>query len=155
MNSEPHSEMLTEFKLLTWAQVKPIWDTELWPGRDSEPVTSMKFLGGYDMDYKNRTPIFIGLMAREAIIGVNSIVRTEGCEWRSRGLWVSPFFRGNGHGVQLLQESAAKARVEGGLKIWSLPKREAFRSYEKAGFKQASEWSEHDWGTNCYVIRSL
>ncbi len=76
-----------------WEYISPIWDVHLWPSRDSEPVTSMKYLGGYDMAYKDEIPFFIGGVINGRIVAVNSYVRTTNSEWRSRGLWVDPEHR--------------------------------------------------------------
>ena len=136
---------------LPWEEVKPIWDNELWPGRDSEPVTSMKWLGGYDMEYKKQTPIFIGLSISGEVIGVNSFVRTEDTEFRSRGLWVHPDHRGCGLGKRLLHTTVDWIADEGGTFVWTMPREEAMPVYASAGFVRASDWIQQEWGTNCYA----
>ncbi|KPL06626.1 hypothetical protein AMJ86_07825 [bacterium SM23_57] len=144
-----------KFETLRWIDVKPIWDSHLWPGRDSEPVTSMKYLGGYDMEYKNQKPKFIGFTLGGQIVATNSYVRTTGTEWRSRGLWVHEDFRGQGNGELLLECMLKDIREEGGNMVWTLPRKEALGVYEKVGFIRSTGWKEHDWGTNCYAIACL
>jgi len=141
-----------ELQNLTWEQVKPIWDTKLWPGRDSEPVTSMKYLGGYDMALKDANPHFIGVVVGEHIIAVNSYVPTGANEWRSRGLWVDSNFRKQGHAKTLLKFMLTHVRDIGGTMIWTMPRMDALAAYESVGFVRTTEWSEHDWGTNCYAM---
>lgn len=144
-----------EIQNLTWEQVKPIWDTELWPGRDSEPVTSMKYLGGYDMGLKLATPLFVGIVAGAHIIAVNSFVSTREFEWRSRGLWVDPNFRGQGHAKRLLEHMLMCAELRNASMVWTMPRREALPVYQSAGFIRTSGWIQQEWGENCYAIASL
>ena len=140
------------FKRLTWEQVKPVWDTYLWPGRDSEPVTSMMYLGGYDLSYKDRDPIFIGIIDDDgAAIAVNSYVDTVGTEFRSRGLWVHPKYRGSGHARDMLKSMMSHVHELGGDTIWTMPRRGALEAYESVGFQKTSQWKKNDWGVNCYA----
>ena len=145
-----------EIRQITWEQTKPIWDTYLWPGRDSEPVTSMKYLGGYDMAYKAQEPRFIGIEnAQGILVAVNSYVLTHGTEFRSRGLWVDPQFRRLGYAKVLLEYMLDFIATEGGTMVWTMPRRGALEAYESAGFIRTTGWSEEGWGVNCYAIASL
>ncbi len=144
-----------ELRRLDWDQVKPIWDTKLWPGRDSEPVTSMKYLGGYEMPYKDQTPTFMGIVTGDHIVAVNSYVRTHDDEYRSRGLWVDPNFRGQGHAKSILEYMADWIQQEGGTTVWTMPREEALPAYQAAGFIRTSGWFNADWGRNCYALKSL
>jgi len=146
---------MLNFESLTWEQVKPVWDTKLWDGRDSEPVTSMKYLGGYDMEYKARPPFFIGLVLNDEIVAVNSYTSTAGTSWRSRGLWVHPWHRRNGYAKEILRETREHIKLMGGTFVWTMPRREALPAYESAGFIRTTGWSTHEWGENCYAISSL
>ena len=141
-----------DLEILTWEQVKPVWDTSLWPGRNSEPVTSMKYLGGYDMGYKREEPRFVGFINdSEEIVAVNSYVLTTITEWRSRGLWVHPKHRGHGYARDMLQYMIDDIKSMGGRKIWTMPRRGALEAYEASGFTKTSEWEKHEWGVNCYA----
>ena len=144
-----------ELKNLNWEQVKPIWDTKLWPGRDSEPVTSMKYLGGYDMGLKVAIPQFIGIVTGDHILAVNSFVPVSDTEWRSRGLWVEPKFRGQGHAKKLLEYMLMCIKNRNASMVWTMPRREALPVYQSAGFIRTSGWMKQDWGENCYAIASL
>ena len=143
-----------EYVHIDWSDVKPIWDTHLWPGRDSEPVTSMKYLGGYDLDLKNEKPTFIGFKLDDEIVGVNSYVRTGKREFRSRGLWVHPEHRQKGTAFTMLHKMSEEVRAKGGWTIWTMPRAEALKAYESAGFVRTSPWMQQEWGTNCYAILS-
>ena len=140
---------------LSWDQVKPIWDGELWPGRDSEPVTSMMYLGGYDMEYKNLDATFLGIVVDDEIVGVNSYVPTEPHEFRSRGLWVRPDKRGKGYANKLLQATIMDAVEEGGRYLWTMPREDALPAYKSVGFIRTSGWFNADWRRNCYALKSL
>lgn len=144
-----------EIRRLTWEEVQPIWNLRLWFGRDSEPVTSMMYLGGYDMAYKEQTPVFLGVKPAENVIAVNSYVRTEGTQYRSRGLWVDPDFRGKGLAKKLLTHMLQCIRDEGGTMVWTMPREEALSAYESAGFVRTTDWFDQEWGRNCYAMTSL
>ena len=145
-----------ELRQLSWEQVKPIWDTYLWPGRDSEPVTSMKYLGGYDMGYKKQAPHFIGIESPSgALVAVNSYVRTHGDEFRSRGLWVDHVHRRLGYASTMLSYMLDFIAQQGGRMVWTMPREGALEAYQKAGFIRTTGWDTNDWGRNCYAIASL
>ena len=140
-----------DLEILTWEQVKPIWDTHLWPGRDSEPVTSMRYKGGYDMSFKDQTPNFIGIVDLGEVIAVNSYVLTSGTMFRSRGLWVHPRFRGCGYAKELLNYMINDVRYTDASMIWTMPRRGALEAYESVGFERTTEWEKQGWGVNCYA----
>lgn len=143
---------MSDFEVLIWEDVKPIWDTYLWPGRDSQPVTSMKYLGGYNIEYKKQEPLFIGFVEQpDQVIAVNSYVHNENHLWRSRGLWVHPRYRGCGLAKGLLQYMIDDVQHQGGKAIWTMPRRGALEAYESVGFEKTSVWEKHDWGVNCYA----
>lgn len=146
---------MSNFEILTWEQVKPIWDTHLWPGRDSEPVTSMKYKGGYDMSFKTEEPQFVGFVDLGETIAVNSYVRTSGTMFRSRGLWVHPRFRGCGYAKDLLNHMINDVRNTDGSMIWTMPRRGALEVYEAVGFERTTEWEKQGWGVNCYARYDL
>ena len=150
---------MSDFEILKWSDVKPIWDNHLWPGRDSQPVTSMKYLGGYDMDYKKQTARFIGFVDDDGlqVVAVNSYVPTltTGKEWRSRGLWVHPKYRGLGYARDILQYMIDDVQKAGGKMIWTMPRRGAMEAYYSVGFEQISDWIKQDWGVNCYARINL
>ena len=144
------------FEILEWQDVEPIWNTHLWPGRESQPVTSMVYMGGYNMEYKNEKPVFIGMVEDpDQVVAVNSYVYNEEGVWRSRGLWVHPDHRGKGFAKHLLLYMIDDVEQRGGKYIWTMPRREALQTYESVGFRKVSNWEQHDWGTNCYAIKTL
>jgi len=140
-----------DLDILTWEHVKPIWDNHLWPGRDSYPVTSMIYLGGYDMQYKDEEPHFVGFTDIGEIIAVNSYVRNKAQTWRSRGLWVHPKFRGRGYAREILKYMIDDVKQRGGDWIWTMPRRGSLEVYEAVGFERTTDWEKQGWGVNCYA----
>jgi predicted GNAT family N-acyltransferase len=142
-------------KYITWEDIKPIWATELWSGRvNVEPVTSMKYLGGHDMELKKKTPHFIGVFKNDELVGVNSFVRTSKTQFRSRGLWVNPEHRGNGYAQELLYWMKSEVLALGGWTIWTLPRQASYSTYASVGFIQTTPYTELEWGNNCYALAS-
>lgn len=147
---------------ITFEEILPMWE-HLWEGRKSpiEPVTSMVYLGGYDMSIKTAyEPMFLGVFDEDnpdELVAVNSGVRTSPTLYRSRGLYVLESHRRKGFASWLLEETVDQARTEGCIWVWSLPRQSAYPTYVQAGFNKTSEWIENEveFGPNCYVIRSL
>ena len=141
---------------ITWEEILGIWKEELWPDRVSsiEPVSAMKYLGGYDLDLQEQDPIFFGAIDKGVVCGVNSIVRTAPHQFRSRGLWVDPEKRRQGLGKDLLSWSISAARGHDAYEMWSAPRRDALPVYESVGFVRTSDWFDEgmEFGPNCYVL---
>lgn len=144
---------------IQWEEILPIWKEELWPDRVSpiEPVSAMKYLGGYNLEIQDEDPIFFGAHSKGVIYGVNSIVRTAPTQFRSRGLWVDPEKRGQGLGKDLLKWSMSAAKHHGAREVWSAPRKSAWPTYESVGFIRTSDWFDEgmEFGPNCYVLVSL
>ena len=147
---------------ITFDEVLPMWK-QLWKGRTSpiEPVSSMVYLGGYDLSIKTAyTPMFLGVFDEDnpdELVAVNSGVKTSPELYRSRGLYVLESHRGNGFASWLLEEIIDQARTEGCIAVWSLPRQSAYPAYVKSGFRKTSEWIDDgvEFGPNCYVIRDI
>ena len=60
---------------ITFNDIQPVWEKQLWPNRQSpiKPMSSMLYKGGYDMDiYNLYTPTFFAVLNNSGkIIGVN------------------------------------------------------------------------------------
>jgi GNAT superfamily N-acetyltransferase len=144
---------------INFNEILPIWKNNLWPDRKSpiEPVTSMKYLGGYDLALKEFKPIFLAIKDNDKIVGVNSGVKTSQSLFRSRGLWVDPEYRGKNFGVMLLEETIKIAKEQKLLYVWSVPRVTALNTYLKAGFKKTSDFFDEkmEFGPNCYVLKNL
>jgi GNAT superfamily N-acetyltransferase len=158
-------------KKISWEEILPIWQTKLWPKsvRQSpiEPNSAMCFFKQwqtnddgvrelneyYDLENMKFTPTFWGCFDGDKLIGVNSGHMCINKEYRSRGLWVDPEYRGVLLGTKLLMKTISQGYHEGAVLCWSYPRLESWHTYQKAGFQQKGhnfwcEWEESETGTN-------
>jgi len=140
---------------ITFDEIYHIWNTQLWPTRESsiETHSAMNFLGGYDMKNMISTPTFFAYKLDKQIVGVNSGHLCHDNSYRSRGLFVFPEYRKQGIGKILLLATIDKGINEGANYIWSYPKQSSWATYESAGFNLASPWeiSELDLNAYCHL----
>lgn len=149
---------MMKIKKITFEDVLPIWQTQLWPGRkDIKPMSSMVFLGGYNMSIYNYVPTYWGIFKNGKLIGVNSGFRTDSNVYRSRGLYVFPEYRNQGLSKILLSATIDQGVEEGCNLIWSLPRKDALYAYEAVGFVKCSDWLSENMvsGPNCYVKKDI
>jgi GNAT superfamily N-acetyltransferase len=152
-----------KIKLIDFETIFPIWRDRLWPGRTDaiEPFSAMTIDRDYDMSFAESEPVFLAGYEGERIIAVNSchLAGYNACGdlmARSRGLWVDEEFRGLGYGFKILDRTCDMAAGLGAELIWSYPRQSSFRTYEKVGFVQLSEWLENgENGPNCYAAKRL
>jgi len=140
--------MLT--KRITFEEILPIWETKLWPGRESAIEThsvmtwphSMVYFQReeYDMSIFNYDAHFWGTFIDGDLVGVNSGHLTSNTEYRSRGIWVDPSFRGKGIAQILLQMTNHSAVMSGADMIWTMPRKTALSSYTRFGFKTVGDF---------------
>lgn len=162
-------------KKITWEDILPIWKNELWPSsvRTSpiEPTSAMCLYNTlnndkddipaqYDLENMNFTPTFWGCFIDNTLIGVNSGHMCIGREYRSRGLWVDPKYRGMAIGTKLLLKTISQGYHEGAILCWSYPRFESWMTYKNAGFYRQNynfqfEWEESETGKNVKCIISL
>lgn len=146
---------------VTFDDIQPIWEKQLWPNRQSpiKPMSSMLYKGGYSMDiYNLYTPTFFAVLNNAgSIIGVNSGHRTAEKIYRSRGIWVDPIYRNKKISGLLFCELFGQAMKENCEGVWSVPRKEALPAYEKVGFERTSEFFNEgmEFGPNCYVYATL
>ena len=130
---------------ITFAEIKPIWENQLWPGRkDIEPVSAMLYLKGYSMKHFELPAAYFGIYDNEQLIAVNSGHMCADMSFRSRGLWVHPDHRKRGLGVQLLQKTITTGSKMNCTFCWSLPRQTSWPVYERAGFSLTSDWIKTD-----------
>ena len=155
----------------TFEDIFPYWTNELWVGRVSkiEHMSSLKwnsymwFMHGNVEITKDHsifdkyTPIFFNVKVGDEIIGVNSGFKTDDKIYRSRGLWVKPEHRGNGHSKTLLKQTIKQGRKEGCTHIWTMPRKTALPAYESVGFNKIGGWIDEkvEFGPNCIAMRKL
>jgi GNAT superfamily N-acetyltransferase len=146
---------------INFETILPIWNDKLWLGRvsDIKPMSSMVYLGGYDVSiYKKYSPTFFAVYNSAGdIIGVNSGHKTTDNLYRSRGLWVDPLYRLKGISGILFCELYGQAIKESCIAIWSIPRKTALPAYKKYGFKQTSEFFDNamEFSPNCYVYKEI
>ena len=162
-------------KKITWEEILSVWQNDLWPSsvRSSaiEPTSAMSLfkiwrqnedgtadlVNHYDLENMKSTPTFWGCFIEDKLIGVNSGHMCVGKEYRSRGLWVNPKYRGMSIGTKLLVKTVAQGYHEGAILCWSYPRFESWLSYHYAGFRRRDhnfnfEWEESETGNNSKCI---
>ena len=145
-------------KLITWEIIKEVWTNFLWPIRNSpiESNSAMNYLGGYSYNNMNTSPTFFGYYDGDYLIGVNSGHMCENNQYRSRGLYVSDKYRGQGIGVKLLLATIDQAKIENADMIWSLPRQSSWKTYSVAGFVLSSDWFQTETSnSNAYCRLNL
>lgn len=151
--------MPAEICRIRFEEIFPVWDKHLWPNRTT-PIraqSSMLLNGEHDMSVYNNPVYFYKATVDKCVAGVNSVFLTTKGEYRSRGLFVFPEFRGRGVGKHLLEEGIRHAQEKGAQCIWSLPRMSALKTYETAGFQfsHPAEDAKVEFGPNVYVIKNI
>lgn len=139
---------------ITFDQAKRLWSL-LWPNSKLKPQSSLTYPTGYDMSiYEKYEPVFFGALSDDILVGINSGFKSNDTHYRSRGLYTLPEYRGQGVAYNLLLKTIRRAKEENCELIWTIPRKESFHVYERAGFEQVSEWSSEgmDFGINCYAV---
>lgn len=147
------------FKEITWEEILPMWRDHLWLNRITpiEPVSAMRYLGGYDMLNMESTPYFQGMVIDDQLVGVNSGHETGNGQFRSRGLYILPAHRGQRLGSHLLLYTISIAKTLNCNTVWSFPRESSLITYEMAGFCKTSYWMQDgvEFGPNCYVLHNI
>ncbi len=127
--------------VLTFEQIKEIWEKELWPNRESPIETHSAMTWPYDgnplefdMDIFKYDPSFFGVFHNGRIIGVNSGHRTKDNIYRSRGIWVDPESRKKGIS-QLLFDGTEKQAIKDAIWTCLLSTTKAAEEEEKRGWE--------------------
>lgn len=90
------------------------------------------------------------------MVGVNSGHRTNDSQYRSRGIWVDPRYRGLGVSTQLFQALEHQAVMEGCEMIWSIPRVTALPAYTSFGFvAQGDSFVTETSPENVYVRKDI
>lgn len=142
---------------ISFETVLPIWQTELWPYRQSriEPSSAMLFNSDkFDIGNFSLPKWFLGYYVDNKLIGVNSgHMCTDGTS-RSRGLWVNCEYRNHGYGKLLLSQTIELARQHTASAIWSYPRKTSWNTYKSVGFTLMSPWEESETSSSnayCYM----
>jgi len=149
---------------ITFEQILPIWKNKLWPNRVSPIETHSAMTWSsfhpnqpYDINVFTYPVYFFGSYNNDRLIGVNSGHLTSPTEFRSRGLWVDPEFRGMGLAKQLLEKTIQQAIQSNASLIWSLPRMLSLHAYTSAGFTTVGEMINEgvEFGPNIYCCLRL
>lgn len=149
-------------KEIEFETIFQVWKYQLWPGRvsDIKPMSSMTYDGRYDLEiYEKYTPTFWGVFEQgtDKLAAVNSGHRTSDTMYRSRGLYTYEEFRGKGVTRLLFAALIEKAKSQGSVVIWTVPRKGSHYAYESAGFAMTSAWFDEnvEFGPNCYALLFL
>ena len=142
---------------ISFDEISDIWASNLWKNRQSpiKHISSMVYLGGYDMSIYNNEPTFFAVKERNKIVAVNSGHMTIDSYYRSRGLWVSEEYRKKGLTYMLFTALNEQAQYEDAKFVWSYPRENSVGAYIKNGFDISSKIEENELGPHYYVIRSV
>lgn len=157
-------DTLSAVQQITFEQILPIWKNKLWPNRVSliETHSAMTWPPAhpnqpYDMNVFNYSVYFFGIYDQDKLIAVNSGHLTTLTEYRSRGLWVDPDYRGKKLAQQILLATIDQAKTSSAQMIWSIPRLSALRAYERVGFKTVGDVVDQgvEFGPNIYCCLGL
>lgn len=144
---------------LSFECIKKIWSSDLWQNRVGEikKVSSIDYNLKINMNIYDSAPYYYGMLYDSKIVGVNSVYETNDSTVRSRGLWISNSFRGNGFSQVLLDNATSWAVEKNAVLLWSLPRAASFFAYEKNGFKRKELIKSHkmEFGPNYYAQKDL
>ncbi len=138
--------------------ILPLWQKELWPGRDDiEGYSWMKFGGGHYENFYNPEKKFWLALDKDKKVGVISAHSLPDQESiRIRGLWVHKDYRRKNIGSLLISQAIDWALDRGVDSIWTYPRKEAWSVYEKHGFVSDTFWIEDEKGLeHCYASKRL
>jgi len=142
-------------KQISYEEILPYWNV-LWKDRERMiQYSAMKMQSGYDPEIKNnykwRGYSAISESHNNKIIGVNAGHKTGPREYRTRGLWVSQDFRGQGVAQLLFEQLEKQAKNEMCRWLWSYPRLAALPAYQHAGYEP---YGEPDLGEFDHCIRA-
>jgi GNAT superfamily N-acetyltransferase len=159
-----NKDTLSAVQQITFQEILPIWQNNLWPNRVSKIETHSAMTWPhthpnqpYSMDVFNHPATFFGIYDLDKLIAVNSGHLTTQQEYRSRGLWVGSDYRGLGLAQIILLATIDQAKKEGAKMIWSIPRLTALTAYERAGFKTVGNRVDEgvEFGPNIYCAYSI
>jgi GNAT superfamily N-acetyltransferase len=159
-----NKDTLSAVQQITFQEILPIWQVKLWPNRVSKIETHSAMtwpythpVQPYSMDVFNYPATFFGIVDQDTLVAVNSGHLTTQQEYRSRGLWVDPDYRGMGLAQIILLATINEAKKEGASMIWSIPRLTALSAYERVGFKTVGYIIDEgvEFGPNIYCEKKV
>jgi GNAT superfamily N-acetyltransferase len=149
---------------ITFEEILPIWKNKLWPNRQSaiETHSAMTWPAThpnqpYSMEVFSYPAYFFGIYYQDTLIAVNSGHLTTKKEFRSRGLWVDPLYRGKKLAQKILLITVDQAKCAGAEMIWSIPRLTALPAYQRVGFNTVGNTIDEgvEFGPNIYCWMQL
>ena len=135
--------------------IQKVWRKNLWVEGDSadKRYNRIKIDGKFDQNMAEKTVMYWAYRLDDEIVGVNSGYKSCENYYRSRGLWVTPRFRGAGFAKSLLDVAIGESIFWNCKYIWSYPREESLGVYESMGFKKQGDFKIADYGFNCIAIK--
>ena len=135
--------------------IQKVWRKNLWVEGDSadKRYNRIKIDGKFDQDMAEKTVMYWAYRLDDEIVGVNSGYKSCENYYRSRGLWVTPRFRGAGFAKSLLDVAIGESIFWNCKYIWSYPREESLGVYESMGFKKQGDFKVADYGFNCIAVK--
>ena len=135
--------------------IQKVWRENLWVDGDSadKRYNRIKIDGKFDQDMAEKTVMYWAYKLDDEIVGVNSGYKSCENYYRSRGLWVTPRFRGAGFAKSLLDVVIGESIFWNCKYVWSYPREESLGVYESMGFKKQGDFEVADYGFNCIAIK--
>jgi len=141
-------------EMITFNKILPIWEEYLWKNKEDgiKPMSSITIYGTIDMKIYENKPSFFALKNKDETVGVISGFSTSKSDYRCRGIYIFPKYRGQDLSKILFHICLVQTIKEGRRRIWSLPRRDAYPAYKSFGFKRISSWTDKfEFGPNCFV----
>lgn len=147
--------------------IQKVWRENLWVEGDSadKRYNRIKIDGKFDQDMAEKTVMYWAYRLDDPndqnplqsshgeIVGVNSGYKSCENYYRSRGLWVTPRFRGAGFAKSLLDVAIGESIFWNCRYIWSYPREESLPVYESMGFEKKTDFQVASYGFNCIAIK--
>jgi len=129
---------------IDYMEISQSWN-QLW-AEGHEPYSSMLMNSGFDHHIKDQYKWRgFAVKHRGLIVGVNAGHKSSPRDYRTRGLWVDPDYRGQGIAQLLFEKLENQAQHECCRWLWSYPRLSALGSYIKAGYEPYGTPEMGDW----------
>lgn len=153
-----------EVRRISYEEIIPAWN-KLWKGRDNFSHSQMQMREGHAKcnEFKFTG---VGVFEKkpnpknsyeftEKLVGVNAGHRSAKGEYRTRGLWVDPNYRGNGIAQQTFAFLETQAMNENCRWLWSYPRLSSLPAYMKAGYVPYGEPAMAEYEQNTRAKKDL
>lgn len=144
-----------QIKKIDYVTILPAWE-KLWPGREHSAHSSMRMLGGHGPEIRDTYKwTGFGVYDGKRLVGVNAGHKSSQFDYRTRGLWVDPDYRGQGVAQQLFEKLEEQAKYEGSRWLWSFPRLPSLPAYMNAGYIPYGETEHAEFEQNVRAKKDL